>query len=59
MTVSQPVDRLDIRVLVDSVTDSLSTRAFVTREQVTLRRQGLCIQAGGSLCCANHCLAPG
>jgi 7,8-dihydropterin-6-yl-methyl-4-(beta-D-ribofuranosyl)aminobenzene 5'-phosphate synthase len=58
MTVLQPVDRLDIQVLVDNVTDSLSsTPAFVTREWVTLRRQGLRIQAGGSLCCANHGLA--
>jgi 7,8-dihydropterin-6-yl-methyl-4-(beta-D-ribofuranosyl)aminobenzene 5'-phosphate synthase len=29
----------------------------VTREWVTLRRQGLRIQAGASLCCANHGLA--
>jgi 7,8-dihydropterin-6-yl-methyl-4-(beta-D-ribofuranosyl)aminobenzene 5'-phosphate synthase len=58
MTVLQPVDRLDIQVLVDNITDSLSsTPAFVTREWVTLRRQGLRIQAGGSLCCANHGLA--
>ena len=58
MTELQPVDRLDIQVLVDNVTDSLSsTPAFVTREWVTLRRQGLRIQAGGSLCCANHGLA--
>jgi 7,8-dihydropterin-6-yl-methyl-4-(beta-D-ribofuranosyl)aminobenzene 5'-phosphate synthase len=58
MTVLQSVDRVDIQVLVDNVTDSLSsTPAFVTREWVTLRRQGLRIQAGGSLCCANHGLA--
>ncbi|HEX3992680.1 MAG TPA: MBL fold metallo-hydrolase [Acetobacteraceae bacterium] len=58
MTVLQPIDRLDIQVLVDNVTDSLSsTPAFVTREWMTLRRQGLRIQAGGSLCCANHGLA--
>jgi 7,8-dihydropterin-6-yl-methyl-4-(beta-D-ribofuranosyl)aminobenzene 5'-phosphate synthase len=58
MIILQPVDRLDIQVLVDNVTDSLSsTPAFVTREWVTLRRQGLRIQAGGSLCCANHGLA--
>ncbi len=58
MTVLREVDRLDIQVLVDNVTDSLSsTPAFVTREWVTLRRQGLRITAGGSLCCANHGLA--
>lgn len=58
MTVLQQVDRLDIQVLVDNVTDSLSsTPPFVTREWVTLRRQGMRITAGGSLCCANHGLA--
>jgi 7,8-dihydropterin-6-yl-methyl-4-(beta-D-ribofuranosyl)aminobenzene 5'-phosphate synthase len=58
MTSLQPVDRLEIQVLVDNLTDSLSsTPAFVTREWVTLRRQGLRIQAGGSLCCANHGLS--
>jgi 7,8-dihydropterin-6-yl-methyl-4-(beta-D-ribofuranosyl)aminobenzene 5'-phosphate synthase len=54
----QPVDRLDIQVLVDNVTDSLSsTPPFVTREWVTLQRQGMRITAGGSLCCANHGLS--
>ena len=54
----QPVDRLEIQVLVDNVTDSLSsTPPFVTREWVTLQRQGMRITAGGSLCCANHGLA--
>ena len=58
MSPLQLVDRLDIQVLVDNVTDSLSsTPAFVTREWVTLRRQGMRITAGGSLCCANHGLA--
>ena len=58
MTVLQQVDRLDIQVLVDNVTDSLSsTPAFVTREWVTLRQQGMRITAGASLCCANHGLA--
>ena len=58
MTVLQQVDRLDIQVLVDNVTDSLSsTPAFVTRELVTLRQQGMRITAGASLCCANHGLA--
>lgn len=58
MTALQQVDRLEIQVLVDNVTDSLSsTPAFVTREWVTLRRQGMRITAGGSLCCANHGLA--
>jgi 7,8-dihydropterin-6-yl-methyl-4-(beta-D-ribofuranosyl)aminobenzene 5'-phosphate synthase len=54
----QPVDQLEIQVLVDNVTDSLSsTPPFVTREWVTLQRQGMRITAGGSLCCANHGLS--
>jgi len=58
MTTLQPVDRLEIQVLVDNVTDSLSsTPAFVTREWTQLQRQGMRIQAGGSLCCANHGLS--
>ena len=58
MIMLQPVDRLDIQVLVDNVTDSLSsTPSFVTREWATLGRQGMRIMAGGSLCCANHGLA--
>lgn len=58
MTTLQPVDRLEIQVLVDNVTDSLSlTPAFVTREWAQLQRQGMRLLAGGSLCCANHGLA--
>ncbi len=53
-----PVDRLEIQVLVDNVTDSLSsTPPFVTREWVRLQRQGMRRVAGGSLCCANHGLS--
>lgn len=54
----QPVDRLDIQVLVDNITDSLSsTPSFVTREWAVLQRQGMRITAGASLCCANHGLS--
>lgn len=54
----QPVDRLEIQVLVDNVTDSLSrTPAFVTREWNVLRRNGLKRTSGPALCCANHGLA--
>lgn len=54
----QPVDRLEIQVLVDNVTDSLSSApSFVTREWTTLQRRGMRIQAGGALCCANHGLS--
>lgn len=54
----QPVDRLEIQVLVDNVTDSLSrTPPFVTREWNVLRRQGMRFNSGPALCCANHGLA--
>ena len=53
MTTLQPVDRLEIQVLVDNVTDSLSsTPAFVTREWVPLQRQGMRIRPAG------RCAAP-
>jgi len=58
MTNLQPVDRLEIQVLVDNVTDTLSSApAFVTREWPMLQRQGMRVMAGGALCCANHGLA--
>jgi len=51
-------ERLEILVLVDNVTDSLSsTPAFVTREWTRLQRKGLRLTAGGALCCANHGLS--
>jgi len=53
-----PVDRLEIQVLVDNVTDSLSRApSFVTREWNMLRRNGLKRSSGPALCCANHGLA--
>lgn len=54
----QPVDRLGIHVLVDNVTDTLSsTPPFVTRESALLLRQGMRITSGSAMCCANHGLA--
>ncbi|HUN42476.1 MAG TPA: MBL fold metallo-hydrolase [Acetobacteraceae bacterium] len=54
----QPVDRLEIQVLVDNVTDTLSsTPPFVTREAVLLQRQGMRIMTGAAMCCANHGLS--
>ena len=51
-------DRIEITVLVDNVTDSLSsTPSFVTREWVRLQRQGMKRTMGGALCCANHGLS--
>ena len=43
-------DRIEITVLVDNVTDSLSsTPSFVTREWDRLRRQGMKRTMGGAL----------
>jgi len=51
----QAVERLEIQVLVDNVTDTLSSApAFVTRELPLLQRQGMRIMAGAAMCCANH-----
>lgn len=51
-------DLLQVQVLVDNVTDSLSsTPSFVTREWPALVRKGMRRVAGGSLCCANHGLS--
>ena len=53
-----PVDRLEIQVLVDNVTDSLSsTPSFVTREWARLGQKGMRFLTGASLCCANHGLS--
>jgi 7,8-dihydropterin-6-yl-methyl-4-(beta-D-ribofuranosyl)aminobenzene 5'-phosphate synthase len=54
----QQIDRLEIQVLVDNVTDSLSsTPPFVSREWAMLQRRGMRRIAGGALCCANHGLS--
>jgi 7,8-dihydropterin-6-yl-methyl-4-(beta-D-ribofuranosyl)aminobenzene 5'-phosphate synthase len=51
-------DRLEIQVLVDNVTDTLSSvPSFVTREWVMLQRRGMRVTSGGALCCANHGLS--
>jgi len=54
----RPVDRIEITILVDNVTDALSsTPSFVTREWVRLQRMGMKRTAGAALCCANHGLS--
>lgn len=54
----QPTERLEIQVLVDNVTDTLSsTPSFVTREWGVLQRRGMRLVSGGALCCANHGLS--
>lgn len=58
MQAPRPVDRIEITVLVDNVTDSLSsTPSFVTREWTRLQRMGMRRSTGGALCCANHGLS--
>jgi len=54
----QPVDRLKFQVLVDNVTDSLSTApSNVTLEWPALMRAGMRQLSGKCQCCANHGLA--
>ena len=51
-------DRIEVQVLVDNVTDTLSTApSFVTREWPALMRAGMRRIAGAGLCCANHGLS--
>lgn len=60
MTTLEPVDRVEVHVLVDNVTDSLSSVPnFVETEFAGLtRRRGATWVLGGScLCCAAHGLA--
>jgi len=54
----QQASSLEIQVLVDNVTDSLSTTpVFVTREWAMLQKRGLKRTSGAALCCANHGLS--
>ena len=58
MTTSAAADRLEVQVLVDNVTDTLSTvPRFVAREQQVLRRNGMLRSSGAAMCCANHGLS--
>lgn len=51
----KPVDRIEVQVLVDNVTDSLSTvPENVTLEWPALMRAGMRELAGSCQCCANH-----
>jgi 7,8-dihydropterin-6-yl-methyl-4-(beta-D-ribofuranosyl)aminobenzene 5'-phosphate synthase len=51
-------DKVEILVLVDNVTDTLSsTPFFVTRETAILRKRGLRRISGSALCCASHGLS--
>ena len=60
MTALVPIDALDIQIVVDNVTDSLSSvPSFVETELVGLgRRRGAAwVLGGGCLCCAAHGLS--
>ena len=58
MTQLMPVDSVEIDILVDNVTDGLSsTPAFVEHEWASLGRRGFRILAGACLCCAAHGLS--
>jgi 7,8-dihydropterin-6-yl-methyl-4-(beta-D-ribofuranosyl)aminobenzene 5'-phosphate synthase len=53
-----PVDALEISILVDNTTDSLSSNpAFVETEFAFLRRHGMKWLSGRCLCCAAHGLS--
>jgi len=54
----KPVDRLEILVLIDNKTDSLSSvPAGTTLEWKNLMKAGMKQLSGGCQCCANHGLA--
>jgi 7,8-dihydropterin-6-yl-methyl-4-(beta-D-ribofuranosyl)aminobenzene 5'-phosphate synthase len=54
----RPLDKLEVAVLVDNVTDTLSTvPAGVTNELVNLARAGVTCVGGSCLCCAHFGLS--
>jgi 7,8-dihydropterin-6-yl-methyl-4-(beta-D-ribofuranosyl)aminobenzene 5'-phosphate synthase len=60
MQTPQPVDSIEIQILVDNVTDSLSTVPdFVETEWAGLgrRRRGTWVLSGSCMCCAAHGLS--
>ena len=58
MPTLKPIDRLEFQVLIDNVTDSLSTSPpNVTLEWPALMRAGMRQLSGKCQCCANHGLA--
>jgi len=58
VSVLAAVDRIEVQVLVDNATDSLSSvPRMVTREWEVLGRFGMTRVAGACLCCANHGLS--
>ena len=60
MTTLAPVDSVDVQILVDNITDSLSSvPSFVETELASLgrRRGSAWVMGGGCLCCAAHGLS--
>ncbi len=58
MTGLKPVDRLEVHILVDNATDSLSSvPAHVESEFSYLQRNGMRIMSGKCICCASHGLS--
>ncbi len=58
MTDLKPVDRLEIHILVDNATDSLSSvPAGVETEFSYLQRNGMRVLSGRCICCASHGLS--
>jgi len=54
----EPVDRIEVQVLIDNVTDSLSSvPGTVTLEWPALMKAGMNEMAGSCQCCANHGLS--
>src|SRR5205814_9234716 len=54
----RPVDRLEVHILVDNATDSLSSvPSHVETEFAYLCRKGMRILSGKCICCANHGLS--
>ena len=58
MPAVEPVDRLEFQILIDNVTDSLSSAPpNVTLEWPALMRAGMRQLSGKCQCCANHGLS--
>lgn len=58
MTTLTPVDGIEVQILVDNTTDSLSSiPRFVESEFSYLRRKGMRVLSGKCICCASHGLS--
>src|ERR687896_446243 len=57
MPMLAPVDRISILILVDNVTDMLSSVPRYVETELTSHRRGLRLLSGKCLCCAAHGLS--